>query len=567
MKSKNIIFKTLEKRLHTLILLFSAIIVGAILKIFSPLIVRNIIDNVLPILSDGSLGLWVSLFAVVIVLSFATEVFIKDRTLYIGTEVSNDLAKAVFSSAIRAESGELKKVKTDDVINVIGEDCTTIGNKYIGRDWLTFIQSSLFLFTVFITMMILDAALGLLTYVTLPLVYMIVKTTEKHIAGVNIKAEEEQKDRCNTIRENIEKIRSIKLKNGVIYEEDIFNVKSERFFKQYRGIQSLSETVNFKLYDLFIGLALAIILGLGGHLTLNNQSSAGTVVAFVIFIPQVYMTYKRLMEVSINFKNIENELGAIDDILVLRSEVKAEPVTKLEDVHSLRFDSVSYYSGDDRLENISFELKRGEKLGIISVNGNGQDVLFDLFTKLVRPRDGEISINNCDINKINTFYLRDLITAIPQDDTLFDDSIINNISYPFPFDEYKYNDALHKSGLKNIVATLEDKDQTVIERLTPELLQRITLANAFYKDSKIFIFNEATSSLDVRDEDAIMNEIFKLKNKIVVLMTEKIYYIAKCDKVLVLDDDQVVEYGRTADLLQDRNSLYSKLLRKVKKVS
>ena len=98
-------------------------------------------------------------------------------------------------------------------------------------------------------------------------------------------------------------------------------------------------------------------------------------------------------------------------------------------------------------------------------------------------------------------------------------------------------------------------------------MQRITLANAFYKDSKIFVFNEATSALAVREEDAIMNEIFKLKNKLVVIMTDKIYYIAKCDKILILENDQVVEYGKTAELLQDRGSLLSRLIKKVRKVS
>ena len=136
-----------------------------------------------------------------------------------------------------------------------------------------------------------------------------------------------------------------------------------------------------------------------------------------------------------------------------------------------------------------------------------------------------------------------------------------------PFDEYKYNDALHKSGLKEIVAKFENKDQSLIDDFSDELMQRITLANAFYKDSKIFVFNEATSALKTRDEDAIMSEIFKLKNKLVVIMTEKIYYIAKCDKILILENDQVVEYGKTDELLQDRGSLFSKLIRKVKKVS
>ncbi|MCK9536803.1 MAG: ABC transporter ATP-binding protein/permease [Bacilli bacterium] len=567
MPSKNIIFKTLGKKTQTLLLLFFAIVLGVMSKVFSALIIRNIIDWVLPTVETDKLLFWVGLFAVVTLFSFLIDIFIKNRSLVIGTEISNSLAKAVYSSAIRAEINELNKIETEDLVKRIGEDCATIGNQYIGNNWLTFIQSLIFLIVIFISMMVLDPALGLLTYVTLPLVYMIVKTTDKYIDKVNQRAEKQYLKRSGEIRENFEKIRSIKLKNGVLHEENEFEIKSENFFKQYRNIQNLSEMINFKFYDLFVGFALAVILGLGGYLAMSDSLTTGTIVAFVILTPYAYTTFKKILDVRISINNIKKEIEAINLVLGLRSELKSEPITTLEDVHTLRFENVTYYSGDERLENINFDIKRGEKLGVISIAGPGQDLMFNLFTKLIRPRDGVITINNCDINKINTFYLRDLITAVPQDDCLFSDTIINNITYPLPFDEYKYNDALHKSGLKETVSIFENKDQTIIDTFSDELLQRITLANAFYKDSKIFVFNEATSSLEVRDEDAIMGEIFKLKNKIVVLMTDKIYYIAKCDKVLILENEQVVEYGRTEELLQDRSSLYSKMVRKVRKVS
>ena len=185
--------------------------------------------------------------------------------------------------------------------------------------------------------------------------------------------------------------------------------------------------------------------------------------AFVILTPYVYTTFKRLLSLKINPSTVRGEMKAIDDILALRSEIKAEPITSLQELHTLKFENVTYNSGDERIENVSFDVRRGEKLGIISVSGNGHKIIFDLFTKLLRPRDGVISINNCDINKISTLYLRDLITAVPQDDNLFSDTIINNITYPLPFDEYKYNDALHKSGLKEYIATLENKDQTLVD--------------------------------------------------------------------------------------------------------
>jgi ABC-type multidrug transport system fused ATPase/permease subunit len=135
------------------------------------------------------------------------------------------------------------------------------------------------------------------------------------------------------------------------------------------------------------------------------------------------------------------------------------------------------------------------------------------------------------------------------------------------FDEYKYNDALNRSGLKDILNEYEDRDQTILKEDDPktrEMIELITLANAFYKDSKIFVLNDATSGLDARSEDAILKEIFKLKNKMIILMSNKTYNVVNCDKILIIENEQVLEYGKVSELLQDRNSAFSKLIKKVK---
>jgi ATP-binding cassette subfamily C protein len=95
-------------------------------------------------------------------------------------------------------------------------------------------------------------------------------------------------------------------------------------------------------------------------------------------------------------------------------------------------------------------------------------------------------------------------------------------------------------------------------------MQRLVLANAFYKDSKIFVLNNATSNLDVRSEEAVMKEVYKLKNKIAIIMSDKVYNVLNCDKVLILMGGQVLEYGKLQDLLQNKDSEFNKMIKKVK---
>jgi len=276
--------------------------------------------------------------------------------------------------------------------------------------------------------------------------------------------------------------------------------------------------------------------------------------------------FNQLMYNNILTNFIEEELNSLEEILTLKSELKAEPINSLDEIRTLKFESVSYSTEDGSVADLSFELKRSEKLGIICLDSKCDKIVFELLTKLIRPKEGVISINNCDFNKINTFYLRSLITAIPDDSELFNDTIANNIIYPLPFDEYKYNDALNKSGLKNLLVNYEDKDQTLINidnPLSDEMKYRIIFANAFYKDSKIFVLNEIRSKLDPRSEEMLLQEIFDLKNKITIILSDKNYTILNCDKVLILGED-FVEYGKVNDLLNNKSSTLFSLIKKVK---
>ena len=114
---------------------------------------------------------------------------------------------------------------------------------------------------------------------------------------------------------------------------------------------------------------------------------------------------------------------------------------------------------------------------------------------------------------------------------------------------------------------VENKDQTLLDEefpLSEELVHRISFANLFYKDSKIIVLNHATAGLDVKSEEELLKEVFKLKNKIIILMTDKIYQITNCDKVLILENENVLEYGAVGELLKDRNSVLAKLTKKAK---
>jgi ATP-binding cassette subfamily B protein len=182
------------------------------------------------------------------------------------------------------------------------------------------------------------------------------------------------------------------------------------------------------LFALFLGGVLALIFGIGGYLSTRGDHIPGTIVGFLILTPFVFHAFRQMMNPQIGFSIIRQEMASLEEVLSLRSEIRAEPIKSLEAVTNLRFENVSHRGGDGAIEALNFEVKTGEKLGVISLDDYSSDLLFSLLTKTVRPREGQITINNCDINKISTFYLRDIVSGITSEKTLFKDSIANNIS-------------------------------------------------------------------------------------------------------------------------------------------
>ena len=113
-----------------------------------------------------------------------------------------------------------------------------------------------------------------------------------------------------------------------------------------------------------------------------------------------------------------------------------------------------------------------------------------------------------------------------------------------------------------MIFSLPKRDESTINEanLKPNEIQKISLANAFYKDSPIMILDEATSKLDSSSETEILNEIYKLKNKITIIISNRIYNLAKCDKVMIISEGKVVEYGKTDELLQNPKSSFYRML-------
>ena len=291
----------------------------------------------------------------------------------------------------------------------------------------------------------------------------------------------------------------------------------------------------FKL--LFISLAIVRMLPI--IISLTTQFNSINNVKF-----SVNQTINALNELN-NIKNKDKEI------------INGEDLKKTE-FNNLELKNVTFkHSGNEKntLKNINLSIEKGKIIGITGPSGSGKSTLVDLIMGLIEPTSGSVYINEKPINQIRKNWL-DLIGYIPQDVHLNDDTLKNNITFLYKesFNKKKLYESIKMSGLESLISSnpkiLDERVGEKGIKLSGGEKQRVGIARTLYKDSKILILDEPTSSLDEDIESKILENIFSLKDLTLIMVTHKIYTLKKCDEILFLSNGKVVFQGPYKELIK-----------------
>ena len=302
----------------------------------------------------------------------------------------------------------------------------------------------------------------------------------------------------------------------------------------------------------FISLTLIIVFIILSSRDTNNISSfipelTLIVVAAVRLIPALGAISINLNTVrfqSHTIKNINNEILQGKESQINFTEKLIED-KKLEFKKKIVLKNIvfSYTKEKIILNNISFEIKKNEKFGIYGPSGIGKSTLVDIILGLLKPDEGKVTCDDIDITK-NMVKWRNLVSFVPQNIVLFDDSIKNNICFNIEnkiIDDSKYEKSLYISGLNKILPKWPQGESTKIgfygNRISGRQKQRIGIARAIYEDKPIIILDEATNSIDNESKIEITNKLLNLDSTIITISHDH-EILKKCDKVIDLNDIQ-----------------------------
>lgn len=489
-----------------------------------------------------------------------TRVLWKNLDFRLNVYIDKDLRDRLFTKLLKTKVKALNKIKNGEIMSYFFSDLrkvTMTTAKFISTG--TRIIAN---FTIAIIMMSNSANIKLTLVSLIPIfmtIVVIILIRNRMDKSFKL-AQKSFTELSEYVQESTDSIRTMKAFCGEEKQINEFEFKNATLKKNNINV-SKNQNLLFVCVSLGFGLAYAITLLYGSNLVINGKISIGNLIAFngylamlegpVTWIPWLFGRAKKF---KVSFDRLNKMFKLPEEEIDNFEKSNEEKLNGDIEIKNLTYNYPGYI--ETVLENINIDIKKGESLGIIGVVGSGKTTLMNLLLKLYDVERGKIFIDGKDINDIPVKTIRDNICYITQDNFLFSATLKENINL-FK-DEYKdedIEDSTKQAMIYDEISHMDDGINTVIGEKGIDLSggqkQRVVISRAFLNNSNIIIFDDTFSALDNRTEQHVLNNIKELtKNKTCIIVSNRISDIKDCDKIIVLEQGEIVEQGNHQTLLQ-----------------
>jgi subfamily B ATP-binding cassette protein MsbA len=314
--------------------------------------------------------------------------------------------------------------------------------------------------------------------------------------------------------------------------------------------------------EFLTGIMIAFLIFIAAKLVANNELEVSNFFSFLAAMMLAYQPVKTLTKVNVaiaqGFSAAERILPIIDTQNEINSNEQGDKLNIIDGNIVLDKINFTYKSNPENkvLNDMSLKFVGGKMTALVGHSGSGKSTLLNMIPRIYMPKSGNIYFDNQDISKVNLASLRNQISIVDQNTTLFDDTVFNNIKYARPdADKKDILEAAKLSMSDEFINNLENGYETMIGengvKLSGGEKQRLSIARAFLKNSRIILLDEATSSLDSETEEKIQKALEKLTiNKTTIVIAHRLSTILNSDNIYVIDSGKIIDSGKHEELLE-----------------
>ena len=551
---------------------FSVLVAGSTASIawlLDPAIKKIFIDK------DQTLTLVIPL---IIILAFSTKgislYFAKIILIRVGQEITKILQFQVMKSIIEADSQIVDSKHSGKFISHLTFDVGMITN-LVSTVILNLTKDTFTLIGLLGVMFYQNWRLALFAIIMIPLASFAARSLGKRMGKATTEAADRSGELTSYLLEVFKNHKIIK-----IFQKENFEFsRTEKFINNLKEKVIKIQTVLVRaspIMEILTGFMIAGLIFYSGKLILKNELDINS---FFSFLAAMMLAYQPIRSLATLNMAINQGLAAAKRILPIidmkNQIIETEKPNNLEiKKGEIRFNKVRFkYNDDERdvLKSIDLTISGGEMTSVVGHSGAGKSTILNLIPRFYDSNSGDILIDDQSIYKSKIFSLRSNISLVNQDTTLFDDTIKNNIAYAkLDASEDEIFEAAKLSFCDEFINKLPNKFDTIIGengiRLSGGEKQRLSIARAMLKKSKIILLDEATSSLDAETESKIQEAIkFLTKNRTTLVIAHRLSTIMNSNKIYVVDDGKIAAEGNHQELIKSSEiykNFYEKQLRK-----
>ncbi|MDE6407321.1 MAG: ABC transporter ATP-binding protein/permease [Anaeroplasmataceae bacterium] len=566
MKDIRFIFKYLGKFKKDLFLAIFFVIVETIFELFIPFLMKDIIDegihngNMKQILISGALIIGCSLFSLI------TGHFYAKYNARLVTNYSYTLRQEAFQKIQGYSFSNLDHFQTASLVTRVTNDVTVLQNTLVGgirplcRSPLLLVMGiALSFFMAPKLAWIFIAAIPVLGSI---LFLIIRKTAPKYnILQKNID------DLNRVVREDVSGIRTVKSYVREDYEIEKFAQANTKAMDTTRKTFKIAQ-LNQPSFQLVMYGVTVLVLGLGAILVHNEELKVGSLSAILSYVSQIvnslmllsnvflllnrsFASSKRLKEVLVEIPSIQSKENAIKSI--------SNGDIEFKDVYFKYHQESEEYI----LSNINLKIEKGESVGILGGTGSAKSTLVSLILRLYDVTKGQVILDGKDVRDYDLKVLRDSVSIVLQNNVLFSGTIKENLLWGNPnASNIELEEVCKLACADEFISKLPggleyDLGQGGVN-VSGGQKQRLCIARALLKKPKVIIFDDSTSACDMETERKIMSSIRSLKDVTNIVIAQRISSVMSADKIIILDNGQIVDIGTHTDLLS-RSAIYKEL--------